>query len=244
MIQIVCLVDNAVKRSSTLWGEHGLSFWIETDAGVALLDTGQSGDVLLHNADNLGLDLARVNALLLSHAHYDHTGGLNAFLSRRPGVPLYAHPDIFTPRYSLRDGEHSIGMELSREDLARRADLRLTSAPAEMLPGVWSTGEIAERPYPEGRSKHHVVKGDSGWLPDPYRDDQSVVLNVASGLVVICGCCHAGLLNTLAHVRRVFGQKIVAIFGGTHLSAADRSSLKEVARVLEKEYGAPELYLN
>jgi len=160
--------------------------------------------------------------VVLSHAHHDHTGGLEAVLSKNRGVPIYAHSDIFRPRYSFRQGAYqSIAMTLSAKDLASRAELRLSDLPMEIFPGLWTTGEILERPEPEGRSAHHAIRSDDHWRPDPYRDDLALVLETQAGLAVICGCCHAGLLNTLFHVQRTFERPILAILGGMHLVTAD-----------------------
>ncbi|RME37132.1 MAG: MBL fold metallo-hydrolase, partial [Thermoflexia bacterium] len=126
----------------------------------------------------------------------------------------------------------AIGMTIPPEDLRRRADLRLSPAPQEILPGVWTTGEVANRTEPEGRSPYHFVRGEAGMEPDPYRDDMSLALEMGRGLALLCGCCHAGLLNTLAHVERVFGRPVVAVFGGTHLISADADHLERVRQRL------------
>ena len=245
MNKITCIVDNTVQRSSLFWGEHGLAFWIETDQGCALFDTGQSGDVLSHNLETLGLHLQDLNALALSHAHYDHTGGLGAVLSQNPGLPIYANADFLSLRYSLRSGEYeSIGMSIPPEELTQQADLHLSDSPIEVLPGLWTTGEIRERLEPEGYSPHHFIHADGEWKPDPYRDDMSLVMDTQEGLVLICGCCHAGLLNTLAHVQRTFQRPIVAVLGGTHLVTADEAFLERVVSVLREDYDLLYFYLN
>jgi 7,8-dihydropterin-6-yl-methyl-4-(beta-D-ribofuranosyl)aminobenzene 5'-phosphate synthase len=201
--------------------------------------------VLAHNLGLLGGCPRNASALILSHAHNDHTGGLATILSQKPGLLLYASPDLFRPRFSFRSGEYkSIGLPLARAELTQLADLRLSDAPAEVLPGVWTTGEIDERPEPEGRSPRHVVSNGDGWEPDPYRDDMSLVMETRAGLVVICGCCHAGLLNTLAHVRRTFRRSIIAVTGGTHLIDAAESYMQHVVEVLRDRYDSPQLYLN
>jgi 7,8-dihydropterin-6-yl-methyl-4-(beta-D-ribofuranosyl)aminobenzene 5'-phosphate synthase len=245
MRKITCVVDNAVQRSSPFWGEHGLAFWIETDQGAVLFDTGQSGIVLSHNLEALGLRLQEVNALALSHAHIDHTGGLSFVLSQNPGLPVYANADFIRPRYSLRGGEFkSIGLSIPLEELTKQADLHLSDSPIEVLPGLWTTGKIQERQEPEGRSAHHVVPHGDGWVADPYRDDMSLVMDTQEGLVLICGCCHAGLLNTLAHVQRAFQRPFVAVLGGSHLVTADRAYLKHIASELREHYGQLYFYLN
>jgi 7,8-dihydropterin-6-yl-methyl-4-(beta-D-ribofuranosyl)aminobenzene 5'-phosphate synthase len=244
-VKVTCVVDNTAGGDS-FWGEHGLSFLIETEEGSRVLfDTGQSGTVLLHNLAELKIDPKEIQALALSHGHKDHTGGLEVLLEQSPGLPLYAHPTLFQGRFARRNERmESIGLPLAREALAARVDLRLSAEPTEIAPGVWTTGEIALRPEPEGHSDRHLVREGEGWVPDPYRDDLSLVVHTAGGLVLLCGCCHAGLLNTLLHVRRTFGGEIVAVAGGTHLESADESYLEHVATMLRQEYGSPRLYFN
>lgn len=243
-MKVTCVVDDAVCDHSSFWGEHGVAFLIETESGSVLFDTGQSGTVLLHNLEILDIEPKAITALAISHAHYDHTGGLPALLAQVAGIPLHAHPDLFRERFSRREGSPQfVGLSLDRETLEQRLALRPSAEPTEILPGVWTTGEITDRAEPEGRSVHHLVRGEEGWEPDPYRDDMALVLETKAGLVVLCGCCHAGLLNTLAHVRRAFGPHITAVVGGTHLLQADEAHLQRVIEVL-RELGVPRLYLN
>jgi 7,8-dihydropterin-6-yl-methyl-4-(beta-D-ribofuranosyl)aminobenzene 5'-phosphate synthase len=243
-MKLSCLVDNTVGSRSPFWGEHGVAFLIESEDGQILFDTGASGVVLLHNMEAAGMAPESVSALALSHAHDDHTGGLAAFLERRPGLPIYAHPGILRQRFSRRGGQmRSIGLPLGAEALDRLADLRLSDASQEMVPGVWTTGEISQRDDLEGRSVHHFVREGEAWVPDPYQDDVSLVLEGSEGLVLVCGCCHAGLLNTLAHVRRRFGRDPVAVVGGTHLLNADEAHLRHLVDVLRR-LGPPDLYPN
>jgi 7,8-dihydropterin-6-yl-methyl-4-(beta-D-ribofuranosyl)aminobenzene 5'-phosphate synthase len=244
MPKLTCLVDNAVEPASSFWGEHGLAFLIESDGGRVLFDTGASAPVLLHNMQLVGVEPAALTALAISHAHYDHTGGLAALLARRPGLPLYANADLLRERFTRREGRvESRGMPLSAGELRQQTDLRLSAGPQQILPGLWTSGEISERPEPQGASPYHAVRQGAGWAPDPYQDDMALVLDLPSGLVLICGCCHAGLLNTLAHVRRTFGRDPVAVVGGAHLVSADAAHLRRLIEVLGR-LGPPALYLN
>jgi 7,8-dihydropterin-6-yl-methyl-4-(beta-D-ribofuranosyl)aminobenzene 5'-phosphate synthase len=245
-VRAVCIVDNMVGGGS-LWGEHGLAFLLEGEEGRrVLLDTGQSGKVLRHNMEELSIDPRQIEALVLSHGHQDHTGGLGVLLERVPGLGIHAHPDLFRPRFSRRDNGAvvSTGLPLSREAIEARAQLHLSALPTEVVPGVWTTGEITPRPEPEGRSRGHLIRNGNSWVPDPYRDDMSLILRTSGGLVLACGCCHAGLLNTLRHVCRTFDGDIIAVTGGTHLASADDDHLSRVVTALRDEFRSPVLYLN
>jgi 7,8-dihydropterin-6-yl-methyl-4-(beta-D-ribofuranosyl)aminobenzene 5'-phosphate synthase len=243
-----CLVDNLVLRGSALQGEHGVAFWIETPQGSLLFDSGQSGDVLVHNAELMDIDLGCCDALALSHAHYDHTGGLEQFFRlSQVGIPLYGSPDLFRERFSVKDGElRSIGLRMAPNDMVERTTSHLSADPVEILPCVWTTGEIRDRVEFEGRSAQHRIWVYKTWRPDPYQDDISLMLQTSQGLVIVCGCCHAGILNTLTHIRRFFPQPLLAIIGGTHLAAVGPESLDRVVVELcdRCEGRVPDLYLN
>ena len=245
MLRVTCVVENTAGNSAC-WGEHGVAFWLETAAGRVLFDTGQSGDVLLHNAAQLRIPLATADALVLSHAHYDHTGGLAALLPLvRAGLPLYGNAALFQSRYAERgDALEPIGFRVAPASLPEKFDVRLSDAPQAVLPGVWTSGAIVERPTFEGRSAHHRALVDDRLIPDPYADDLSLVVETGEGLVVICGCCHAGLLNTLAHVRRHFDAPLRAVLGGTHLMRVTDDDLALAVETLRETYGSPALYPN
>lgn len=245
MVRITCVTENTAQPSSPFWGEHGLSFLIESEQGCVLFDTGQTATILLHNLILLGKTLDDVDALVLSHAHNDHTGGLPTVLAQRPGLHLYASPDIGRPRFSRKDARYRfIGLPLPLEALAQLADLDLSAEPVEVLPGVWTTGEILERPELTGRGPNLFVQDGTGWQPDRYQDDMSMVIETQAGLVLVCGCCHAGLLNTLAHVTRRFQRQPIAVMGGTHLVSAEGAALRHVVDRLRDAYQPMHLYPN
>lgn len=244
-MKLICLTDNAVLSHSPFWGEHGLAFLVESADGRVLFDTGASGTVLMHNLEVAGVAPETIAALAISHGHHDHTGGLAKFLEQRQGLPLYANLDLLRERFSQREGKmRSVGIPLAPEKLRHLADLRLSAEPQQILPDIWTSGEITERPEPEGRSAHHFVRGKKGLEPDPYRDDMALVLETERGLVLLCGCCHAGLLNTLAHVEQTFRRSVVAIIGGTHLISADANHLERVRQKMLEMESVRHIYLN
>ena len=233
-MKLICVVDDAVQRNSPYWGEHGLAFLLEVRGKRLLFDTGQSGTVLLHNLGLLDIDPQTIDALAISHAHYDHTGGLPALLNVfRPHTALYASDDLFRQRFSARTGKpKDVGLPLTRQELAASLTLHLDARPQEILPGLWTTGEILERTEAEGRSDSHLMREGHALVADAYRDDMSLVIDLGGRLLLLCGCCHAGLLNTIAHLERSFDQPIAAIVGGLHLSSVPGEELQHIGQVL------------
>lgn len=137
-----------------------------------------------------------------------------------------------------------MGLPLSKKEIEGYAELNLSAQPVEVAPQVWTTGEVTPRPEAEGRSPRHLIHTPHGWAPDPYTDDMALVLKPPEGLVVVLGCGHAGLLNTLAHVRRTFDSQIRAVLGGAHLSDLGEEEIDQIISILREEYGSPRLYLN
>ncbi len=244
-MKIFSVVNDVARKELDLIAEHGQSFYIQTEEGDVVFDFGKTKSTLLHNLKTLQLSLDNVDKFVLSHAHYDHSGGLEAVLELKKKATLYAHPDIFRPRYSLREGKYqSIGLSVDQATLARRTRLILSDQPIEIVPHLWTSGGIRHRNEPVGSSPHLYVKEAESWIPDLYLDDLSLVYQRKEGLIVICGCCHAGLLNTLFQVKQQFNQPILATFGGLHLLNASDEYLQHILSVLETHFGGISFYVN
>ena len=244
-MNITCIVDNKAKSHSNLLSEHGLSFLIKSNNEVVMFDTGKTEEVFINNLFSLGYSALRIKYIALSHAHHDHTGGLNYLLTKNHQPTIFANPDFFTPRYAFRNGEYlNIGMKITSEEVTSRATCILSANPVEIIPGLWTTGVITNRAEPMGSNSDHCVPKENGWIPDPYLDDMSLVLKTVNGLVLICGCCHAGILNTLNHVRQCFSEQLHTIIGGIHLVSAKPDDIEHVIDVLQQEYPAVNFFLN
>ncbi|MBA2450171.1 MAG: MBL fold metallo-hydrolase [Chloroflexi bacterium] len=220
----------AEEKRNPFVGGHGLAMQVTvTRAGVSrslLFDAGGSPDGLVHNLDCLGLQPKDWNCIVLSHGHWDHTLGLIGLHERlrRLDFPLTLHPDAYLTRVNVYpDGSRSRTVPPSRQGL-RDAGLELveTMEPSFVLEGmVLVTGQVARtNDYETGAPAHHKELSDGTLEPDPLIcDDQGLVINVAGkGLVVLSGCGHAGIVNTVQHARAITGVPTVhAIVGGFHL---------------------------
>jgi 7,8-dihydropterin-6-yl-methyl-4-(beta-D-ribofuranosyl)aminobenzene 5'-phosphate synthase len=234
--RITILCENSVGPISGTLGEHGFSALIEWDSGSLLFDTGQ-GFTLLHNAQRMNKNLHELKDVALSHGHYDHSGGLLPLLRTCGPKQVFGHSAIFTPRYRHKDtGESlSLGLPYPKEYLeGQGAYFDLSDQYREILPNIFMTGYV---PRTTG-----FETGDSGLFidtcgctRDPFDDDQSLVITTGQGLVVLLGCCHAGLINTLEHVAAKTGRRdIHAVIGGTHLGFCNNQQLDQTVQQLKQ----------
>jgi len=229
--KITTLIENTVAQSGKkLIGEHGLSFYIETGNNQILFDTGQNL-ALSNNAAVLGIDLSRIDTVVLSHGHYDHTGGLQSLLRCNSGFTLHAHPDVFSYKVKRADGHYKyIGIPVDKDEIVKSgAALKLDRNPVEIAPGITTTGEIPlENDFEEVESVF-FLKHQEGVVADTLNDDRALILDTDKGWVVLLGCSHRGVINTLNHIVKLTGKnKIYAIMGGLHLGKASDSKLKKI----------------
>ena len=225
-IRLTVLADDTVSARSAR-GEHGLCFYIESVDRRILFDTGQ-GLVLADNARALGVDLGLVDTIVLSHGHYDHTGGLPTVLApARAPVAVHLHPDALQLKYNQT---RAIGIPPAARDALAGPNVRLvpSRAPGEVAPGLFRTGEIP-RPHPEEAPAEIFYLDPEGIIPDALLDDQSLYFDTPQGTVVMLGCAHAGVIHILEHVKTLTRNRpIRAVLGGMHLGSATPARMQWV----------------
>lgn len=231
-LDIVVLIENAPAYDTYLEGCFGLSLWLELRQGDAvqrvLFDVGPRADTLFRNAEALGVPLEQVDAIVLSHCHFDHTAAL-AGLFRHLGrsLPVYGHPALFRPCFITAPEymDYSMAGENSRESLeSAGARFQLSPHPAEPIPGLMLTGEVAHVTgfEEQGGVSCFTIDNSGCTVPDRLEDDLAAVVNVRNrGLVVLSGCSHAGIVNIVTQsVRLGGGAPVAAVIGGFHLLQA------------------------
>jgi 7,8-dihydropterin-6-yl-methyl-4-(beta-D-ribofuranosyl)aminobenzene 5'-phosphate synthase len=231
--KITILVDN--RANEGLAAEHGFSAWIEIPGQKLLFDTGQ-GHALSSNSGRLGVPLRSTDVMVLSHGHYDHTGGVPLVIENAPSVHVYCHPTATSSRCAIRDGAaKAIALpQPSRLALERLPQERLhwTTRAIEIAPSVGLTGPIPRLTDYEDVGGPFFLDAE-GKHADPIYDDMALWIRTKIGLVVILGCGHAGVINTLAHALHVSGSaRIHAVLGGFHLREASESRIDHTLSAL------------
>jgi len=236
MVRVTIVVDNTADNCR-LVAEHGLAMWIQADGLNILFDTGQ-GAALLPNARALGLPIDQTDLVVLSHGHYDHSGALAEVLAMAPAARLVLHPRAVVPRYVLRPGQapHAIGMPGPSQAAIDRLPLPQIAwavKPLTVTANIGITGPIARDTDFEDRGGPFFLDSQ-GQRVDDIADDQALWIKSDKGLIVCVGCSHAGIVNTLAAVRRLSGSDAIgAVIGGFHLVGASARRIVQTLASLD-----------
>lgn len=234
MVRITALMDDVPSKRRSLAWEHGLSYLVEGEGYRLLFDCGQ-GAHTWSNARQLGLE--KVDAVALSHGHYDHAGGYPYLVEQgdAPGI-LYTGRDFFQRKFSFDgvkytdlssgfDGAFLFSHGISHQEI---------TGVREIFGGVYLVGNFPRRDPWERIPARFVRLTSGGLVPDDFGEEICIALDLGGKLAMLVGCSHPGILNMARHVREVLGLPIRAIFGGTHLVEADRERVKYTISQLQE----------
>lgn len=225
MVQCTVLADNTVATGNP-WGLRG-EWGFSVAVGDILFDTGQS-DLARRNANLLNMSV-QFESIVLSHTHFDHTGGLLAFLSQMNEPTVYLHPAVWEPRY-MRDENVPVGIPFAKETIVQLAEVVEHREPVEVADDIRALGEI---PRQHGNIPAGKIKESDTLVEDNVVDDQALAVQTEDGIALVLGCCHSGLRNTIEYAEEVCDDDVRYVIGGTHLVALDEAEVHEIADWLE-----------
>ena len=232
-LKLTILAENRVTNPNLI-AEQGFSVFVETPNGNILFDTGQT-DAFIRNAHHLCIDLHSTKKIVLSHGHYDHTGGLTTFLNTIKGIEVICHPAVINKKYRIYpEGRSDIGVPWDKKELeSLGAKFLFKTHPHQVLPDVWTSGEIPRNTSYENIDETYQQRVSESFITDEIHDDLALIIKTQKGLIIILGCGHAGPINSIRHAMRITGQKkVYAIMGGMHLNHAPEEKIEKIVHNL------------
>lgn len=220
MVKVVILNDTRNSNEDKFENDDGFSAYIETENNKILFDAGPT-EKFMKNAEKLGIDLNKVDTIVLSHGHYDHGDGLKYFDNK---VEFIAHPNCILKRWWRDDHSHYSGIKLTKEELENKYNVHFTKEPYKINENTYYLGEIT-RKYPVKLTKWVFADGQN----DDVLDDSAMVINTENGIIVIAGCSHSGICNIVEHAKKVTNNsKVLAVIGGFHLQEINENTDKVI----------------
>ncbi len=241
-MKLTVLMDNNTFVDQYYLAEPGLSYEIQEEGQHILFDAGYS-DATLKNAEKMDLDWKKWKTIVISHGHADHTWGLIPLLQRYneeamkkkalPKPTLMAHPEAFASKWQ---DNMELGLNVTKDSLARVFRFELSATPCAITPRLFYLGQIPRTNDFENAQPFGTVAGNDGTVKDKVLDDTALAYKTDEGLVVITGCAHAGICNTIQHAKKVCREeRILDVIGGFHLQQASQGVLSKTIDYLETQ---------
>ena len=233
--KLTILAENRVVNPKLI-AEQGLSIFVETPNGNVLFDTGQT-DAFLYNARQLNIDLSTTDKIVLSHGHYDHSGGLLNFVKNIKPIEVFCHPALMNKKYHVYPaGRLDIGVPWEKKEVkSLGAEFIFKTHAFEIIPDVWISGEIPRHSKYEQIDETYQQRVLESYIHDEIHDDMCLIINTTKGLIILLGCGHAGPINSIKHAMRLLDTKdIYAVIGGMHLQHSPEERIEKVVKNLQR----------
>lgn len=237
MLRITTLIENELDKDQSLNWEHGISYLIQSQGKKILFDTGQSGE-FINNAKKLDVDLSDLDYVVISHSHYDHSGGLKKLIqSYQADFKLILGQDFFKGKYSLEgDIYRYTGSDFDREYLREKnIEVEFVEDIKYLTENIMVITNFKRDPQYENTNETMYVKEDEGYKLDEFKDEVSLVVDTEKGLVVLVGCSHPGIVNILEEIRSKTGKEIYQVIGGLHLMKEDDEKINNIIDYLKEK---------
>jgi len=254
-LKVYTLAEDYAGYNSPFWAQHGISFLVEVKINDIkrriLFDTGSYAEPILFNMKLLNIDPKTIDMIILSHSHFDHTGGLLGIMKRiNKEIPIFAHPNIFKVSFAIEPEFMYAGIPPlrggSKEEIERLGGVWILSKdPIHLMPGVFTLGEITKEEKAEFEKKvtiglYRLEKGRV--IPDSVEDEIGLAVNTRKGLVIIVGCSHPGIVSMIQKAIKISGiNKVYAVIGGFHLIDAEDKRIQRTVSAF-KEIGVKKVY--
>lgn len=236
MLKITTLIENDLNKDENLNNEHGLSLYIEVNNIKILFDTGQSGD-FIKNARKLNIDLNELDYVIISHSHYDHSGGLRKLVEEyKNDFKLILGDGFFNEKHSLSEDIYRyLGSPFKEEFLKEKnIDTEYVSDIKYLTEDIIVITDFERNPDYENINETMFLKNGDKFVLDDFKDEVALAIDTPNGLVVMVGCSHPGIVNILGTIIKKTGKNIYALIGGTHLMKEDDEKINKIIDYLKE----------